>query len=61
MLRHNFVLNLFSLLGKGRLHRRMRYDDMVNYFEGSFGGFPELIRYAKKVRNVYYGSKSKEE
>jgi len=45
-----FVLYLFSLLGKGKLHRRMDYHDLKNYLSNTYAGLDYLNRFLEKVK-----------
>lgn len=45
-----YVLYLFSLLGKGKLHRRMDYHDLKNYLSNTYAGLDYLNRFLEKVK-----------
>ena len=56
-LRKNFILFIFSLLRSGTLHRKLEYQELVNYFEEKFNGLPYLTRYIKTAKKIYNSSK----
>lgn len=58
-LRYKFILFLFSLISKGKLHRKMNYDEIFGFLRNSFKAFPYLIQIAKKIKNIYYKTKIK--
>ncbi len=58
-LRNNFIGYIFSLLGKGTLHRRMNFNELVDYLENIFGGLTHLKEVAYRIRKRYYAKKSK--
>jgi hypothetical protein len=45
-----YVLYLFSLLGKGNLHRKMDYHCLKNYFINTYAGLDYLDKFLEKVR-----------
>ncbi len=47
-LRNEFITYIFSLLGKGTLHRKMDYYELVRYITGTFSGFPFLNQKVQK-------------
>lgn len=57
-LRNEFILYVFSLIGKGKIHREMKYKDLIYFLQTTFDGLPFLIQMAKKIRNVYYYKKT---
>ncbi|KKM21031.1 hypothetical protein LCGC14_1639520 [marine sediment metagenome] len=48
-LRKKTIYCMFSLLIKGKLHKKMNLKELVKYLSIYFGGFPYLIRKAKKT------------
>jgi len=56
-LRKNFILFIFSLLRSGALHRKLEYQELVNYLEEKFNGLPYLTRYIKTAKKIYNSSK----
>jgi len=56
-LRKNFILFIFSLLRNGTLHRKLEFQELVNYLEKKFNGLPYLIRYIKTAKKIYNSSK----
>ncbi len=60
VLRNDFIRYIFSLLGKGILHRKMNFQELVDYLENTFGGLGHLKEFAYKIRKKYYAKKSKE-
>jgi len=56
-LRKNFIFFIFSLLRNGTLHRKLEFQEMVNYFEKKFNGLPYLTRYIKMAKKIYNSSK----
>ncbi|MFX1444442.1 MAG: hypothetical protein ACFFHV_13585 [Promethearchaeota archaeon] len=57
-LRNSFILRIFSLIGKGKLHRRMNFDELIQYLGIQFRGLRYMIQFAKRVKNRYYEIKS---
>lgn len=57
-LRNNFIGYIFSLLGKGILHRKMRYQELIEYLSNTFGGLNHLKDFAYNIRKRYYAKKS---
>ena len=56
-LRKNFIFFIFSLLRNGTLHRKLEFQEMVDYFEKKFNGLPYLTRYIKMAKKIYNSSK----
>jgi hypothetical protein len=56
-LRKNFILFIFSLLRNGTLHRKLEFQELVNYLEKKFNGLPYLTRYIKMAKKIYNSSK----
>ncbi|GAH05952.1 unnamed protein product, partial [marine sediment metagenome] len=54
---NNFIGYIFSLLGKGVLHRRMRYYELISYLENTFAGLNYLKEFASKMKKRYYEKK----
>jgi hypothetical protein len=50
-LREDFVLYIFSLLQNGSLHRKMEYNDIIEFLTNTFSGFSYLIKIYKKFRD----------
>ncbi|KKM05589.1 hypothetical protein LCGC14_1752560 [marine sediment metagenome] len=48
-LREKIIYFMFSLLEKGKLHKKMNHSELVKYLSTYFGGFPYLIRKAKDI------------
>ena len=46
-LKEKTIYFMFSLLEKGKLHKKMNHSELVRYLSIHFGGFPYLIRKAK--------------
>lgn len=57
-LRTKFTQYIFSLLGKGTIHRKMNYYELLRFLEQSFEGFKYLIKFAKKLKSKYADSSS---
>jgi len=57
-LRNSFILRIFSLIGKGKLHRRMNFNELIQYLETQFRGLTYMIQFAKRVKDRYYEVKS---
>ncbi len=57
ILRKNFILFIFSLLRNGALHRKLEFQELVNYLEKKFNGLPYLTRYIKTAKKIYNSSK----
>lgn len=60
-LRNDFIGYIFSLLGKGVLHRRMKYQELISYLESTFKGLNHLKEFAYSMRKKYYAKKLKQE
>ncbi len=58
-LRNDFIGYIFSLLGKGVLHRRMKYQELISYLESTFNGLNHLKEFAYSMRKKYYAKKLK--
>lgn len=58
-LRNDFIVQIISLLGKGRLHRKMNFKELLHFLESKFGGLSNLIQFAYEVRKKYYEKKGK--
>jgi len=56
-LRKSFILFIFSLLRNGTLHRKLEFQELVNYLKKKFNGLPYLIRYIKIAKKIYNSSK----
>lgn len=56
-LRKNFILFIFSLLRNGALHRKLEFQELVNYLEKKYNGLPYLVRYLKIAKKIYNSSK----
>ncbi|MBY8988590.1 MAG: hypothetical protein KGD61_09050, partial [Candidatus Lokiarchaeota archaeon] len=56
-LQKNFIFFIFSLLRNGNLHRKLEFQEMVNYLEKKFNGLPYLTRYIKIAKKIYNSSK----
>jgi hypothetical protein len=56
-LRKNFILLIFSLLRNGALHRKLEFQELVNYLEKKYNGLPYLVRYLKIAKKIYNSSK----
>jgi hypothetical protein len=52
-LRSRFLLRVFSLLGKGALHRRMRYRQLLRFLKTRFTPFQELVKFTEHVGKTY--------
>ena len=59
-LRNSFILRIFSLIGKGKLHRKMNFNELIQYLEAQFRGLSYMIQFAKKLKDRYYEVKSEE-
>ncbi|MBY9010773.1 MAG: hypothetical protein KGD70_00185 [Candidatus Lokiarchaeota archaeon] len=57
ILRKNFIFFIFSLLRNGSLHRKLEFQELVNYLEKKFNGLPYLTRYIKIAKKIYDSSK----
>ena len=57
ILRKNFIFFIFSLLRNGTLHRKLEFQELVNYLGKKFNGLPYLIRYLKLSKKIYDSSK----
>jgi hypothetical protein len=57
ILRKNFIFFIFSLLRNGSLHRKLEFQELVNYLEKKFNGLPYLTRYIKTAKKIYDSSK----
>jgi dGTP triphosphohydrolase len=55
--RKKFAKYVFSQLGKGALHRQMKYKELKKFLEKSFDGFSYLIQILEKVKKKYTLSK----
>jgi len=52
-----FIFFIFSLLRNGTLHRRLEFQEFVNYLKKKFNGLPYLVRYIKIAKKIYNSSK----
>jgi len=59
-MRNSFILRIFSLIGKGQLHRRMNFNELIQYLESQFGGLSYMIQFAGRVKDRYYELKSED-
>ena len=57
-LRNSFILHIFSFIGKGKLHRKMKFEELVTFLENTFGGLLHLIEFVKNIKKKYYQLKS---
>ncbi|NVM18235.1 MAG: hypothetical protein HWN80_11015 [Candidatus Lokiarchaeota archaeon] len=57
ILRKNFIFFIFSLLRNGSLHRKLEFQDLVNYLENKFNGLPFLTKYIKLAKKIYNSTK----
>ena len=57
-LRNTFILHVFSLIGKGKLHRKMKFEELVTFLEDTFGGLLHLIEFVQNIKKKYYQLKS---
>jgi len=58
-LRKNFIFFIFSLLRNGALHRKLEFQELVNYLEKKYNGLPYLARYLKIAKKIYNSSEIK--
>jgi len=56
-LRTNFIVYIFSLLVKGKIHKKMEYDEILKFLTIKFKGFPFLIEFLNNLRKKYFQSK----
>ncbi len=49
ILRTKFTEYVFSLLGKGKLHKKMNYEDLMLFLENTFAGLEFLVHILKKA------------
>ena len=45
--------------GKGELHRKMNFKELILFLGGKFGGLSHLIQLAHEVKKKYYEKKDK--
>ena len=57
-LRKNFILYVFSLLRNGKLHRKLEFQEFINYLENSYNGLPYLTKFIKTAKKIYNASKN---
>jgi hypothetical protein len=57
ILRKNFIFFIFSLLRNGSLHRKLEFQELINYLGKKFNGLPYLTRYIKTAKKIYDSSK----
>ncbi len=57
ILMKNFIFFIFSLLRNGDLHRKLEFQEFVNFLEIKFNGLPYLIKYLKTAKKIYDSSK----
>lgn len=56
-LRRNFMLYIFSLLAKGKLHKRMSFAEIVKFLNNYFSGSPYLVEFLQKEKEKYVKKK----
>jgi hypothetical protein len=56
-LRKNFIFYIFSLLKNGKIHRKLEFQEFVNYLNNYFNGLPYLTKYIKTAKKIYNWSK----
>jgi len=49
----SFIEYIFNLLGNGKLHRKMKYQELRKYLEKIFRGLPYLIRVLENAKQLY--------
>ena len=57
-LKDTFILQIFSLVGKGQLHKKMNFDELIQFLKDWFRGLRYLVDFAKKLKKQYYEKKS---
>jgi len=50
---HKFIEYIFNLLGNGKLHRLMKYQELKNYLLTIFRGLPYLLRRLENAKRLY--------
>ena len=48
-----FIEYIFNLLGDGKLHKKMKYEELKKYLNQYFGGFSNLIQVLEKAKKSY--------
>ena len=60
-LRNYLLLYIFSLIGKGKLHRKMNFDDLISFLEKIYRGLKYMIKFAQNIKKKYYTLKTETE
>lgn len=60
-LRNNLLLYIFSLIGKGILHRKMNFDDLISFLEKIYRGLKYMIKFAQNIKKKYYALRTEME
>ena len=53
----NYIFFILYLLRNGYLHRKLEFQDLVNFLEKWFNGLPYIIKYIKTAKKIYNSSK----
>ncbi len=56
-IRLEFLLGVFSALSTGKLHKKLKYNDLQDYLKNSFKGLRNLVSLAEKLKDSYYRKK----
>jgi hypothetical protein len=59
-LRKNFIFFIISLLRSGVLHKKLEFQDIIDYLGKKFNGLPYLTAYIKTAKKIYDFSKFQE-
>ncbi|TFG29509.1 MAG: hypothetical protein EU532_02925 [Promethearchaeota archaeon] len=60
-LRNKLVLYIFALIGKGKLHRKMNFNELKYYLKNTFRGLKYLLKFAQKIKKNHNQLKLKAE
>jgi len=60
-LRNNFLLSIFSLIGKGKLHRKMNFNELISFLENTFRGLKYMIKFTKNLKKKYFSLRTETE
>jgi hypothetical protein len=67
-LREGLILNIFTMLENGNLHKEINYNEAVKYLTSTFSGFPGVLQYVQnsnlfkdkkvKIENIVLGMRN---
>ena len=58
ILRKNFTLFIISMLRDGDIHKKLEYQEIINFFKEKFNGLPYLTSYIKMAKKIYNSTKN---